>query len=154
MTIEGKTLFVAWMVGLAHIACGFGVLNSPAALQVTALASLHYISSYLSLSSTVIGWGLLLAGVMAVIGSMTTSNLPRSVHLVLFAPQQFLLLLMVWTITEAILVGRYPDGYIPPDGGWFVQTDQIFALILGTSHSAWLAAYLYVGGVRGGNVSS
>jgi hypothetical protein len=149
MNVEDKTLFVAWLVGLAHIGAAIGVLNAPGALQVTALASLHDIGNYLSLSSDAIGWGLFVAGVMAVAGSMTTRALPRVAHLILFAPQQILLLLMIWTITEAVIVGRYPDGHVPLGGGFFTATDQMFAWVLGVSHSLFLAAYLYLGGARG-----
>jgi hypothetical protein len=148
MNVEDKTLFVAWLVGVAHIVCGVGVLAAPGAILVTALASLHTIGEWIGLSTWAIGWVLVFAGIMAVYGS-SARFIRRSSHLIMFVPQQALLLLMIWSITEAILTGRYPDGYSPPDGGYFVSTDQAFAWILGVSHSLFLAAYLYGSGRSG-----
>jgi len=148
VNVEDKTLFVAWLVGIAHIVCGVGVLAAPGALEVTALASLHDIAEIVGISTWPIGWFLVVAGAMATYGA-TSRFMSRGSHLLWFSLQQFLLLLMIWSITEAIITGRYPDGYIPPDGGYFVSTDQAFAWILGVSHSLFLAAYLYGGGRSG-----
>jgi hypothetical protein len=150
VSLQDKTLFVAWLVGIAHIVCGAGVLAAPGAIEVTALASLHDVGAWLGLSPWPLGWFLVIAGVLAVYGS-TSRIMHRSAHFAIFIPQQFLLVLMIWSITVALVTGRYPDGYIPPDGGYFISTDQAFAWILGVSHSLFLAAYLYGGGRSGSN---
>jgi hypothetical protein len=75
--------------------------------------------------------------------------LPRKVHALLFLPQQVLLLATIWTITIALIEGKYPDGYIPQGGAWFILTDQIWTWLMAVSHSIWLAAFLYGGTVSG-----
>jgi hypothetical protein len=150
-TLETKTLFVGLLVGLAHIISGIAVMADTAALNVTPLASLHSLAEWLGYDKGgFVGATLLLAGLMAVVGGNLKAATPKIVHGVLFLPQQTLLMLQIWTITVALVEGRYPDGYIPLGGAWFIVTDQIWAFVLATSHSIWLAAFLY-GDRRGTN---
>jgi hypothetical protein len=148
-TLETKTLLVAFLVGLAHIGCGIAVLIEPVSLTVTALAGLDRLCQWFDLSHRAAGCVLLLAGISAVVGArFPISNRAR---IILFIPQQALLLMMIWTISVALVTGVYPDGYSPRGGGWFIESDQIWAWILAVSHSAWLAAYLYGEGARRGH---
>jgi hypothetical protein len=150
--IETKILFVGLLVGLAHILSGIAVLVTPLALSVTPLAGLDHFADYMGytkggfVAATLIG-----AGLMAVVGS-NIRYMPRLWHSVLFFPQQALLILQIYTITIALIEGKFPDGYIPQGGAFFIMADQIWAFLLAASHSIWLAAFLYGGRSRSGSV--
>lgn len=147
MTVESKTLFIATLVGLAHIVCGIAVIVSPEALNVTPLATLVHIAEHLNyIKGGFVGAVMFMAGVMAVMGGSLHLAFPRPVHMALFFPQQLLLLLQLYSITVALITGVYPDGYIPQGGAFFILSDQIWAFILACTHSVWLAAMLYFGG--------
>lgn len=142
--IETKILFVGLLVGLAHLVAGIAVLVEPSALHVTPLAGLVN-------TARLVGWGygegqvgtiLIIAGLMAIIGG-SDKGASRVLQVVLFLPQQLLLLLQIWTISVALIHGTYPDGYAPQGGAWFILADQIWAFVLAVSHSIWLAAFLY-----------
>lgn len=72
----------------------------------------------------------------------------RRIRAFLFAPQELLLLIQIWSISVALISGHYPDGYVPLGGAWFILADQVWAWVLAVSHSAWLAAFMYGGAVR------
>ena len=148
VSLETKTLFVGLLVGIAHFISGIAVLASPDAINVTPLAALHHLSLWLGYTSGFVAAVLLLAGFMAIVGSRLQAA-PKSVHGILFIPQQVLLLLQIYTITVALITGVYPDGYIPQGGAWFILSDQIWAWVLAVSHSIWLAAFLYGGRISG-----
>jgi hypothetical protein len=146
--IEVKILFAGLLVGIAHIVSGVAVLVTVDALSVTPLASLVHLADLLGYTQGRFVSAVLVAtGVMAVVGSQLNVALPRRVHALMFLPQQVLLMLTIWTITLALIEGKYPDGYIPQGGAWFILTDQIWTWLLAVSHSIWLAAFLY-GGVN------
>ena len=149
MPVETKTLFVGLLVGLAHIASGIAVLVSPAALNVTPLGELEDIAHLLGAGHGFAGAILVGAGLMAVIGGSRGVHAPRLVRAVLFTPQQVLLLLQLWSISEALILAHYPDGYAPQGGAWFILADQSWAWMLAVSHSVWLAAFIYGGAARG-----
>lgn len=147
MTVESKTLFIAMLVGLAHMICGIAVIAHPSALNVTPLAALVSISKILgSTGGGLVGAVMFMAGVMAVIGGNLKLAFHRPAHVALFFPQQALLLLQIYSITVALITGVYPDGYTPQGGAFFILSDQIWAFILACTHSVWLAAMLYFGG--------
>jgi hypothetical protein len=146
--LERKTLFVALLVGLAHLVSGIAVLYQPSALNVTPLASLHDLSQAIGYSGGFAGAFLVGAGLMAIIGSGMRA-MPRGLHGALFLPQQALLLLQIWTITWALIEGKYPDGYIPVGGSFFILADQAWAWALASAHSVFLAAFIGGGWVRG-----
>lgn len=143
MSLNAKILFVAMLVGLAHIVSGIAVFIAPSALTVTPLASLHHFALSMGYTGGFVGTTLIAAGAMALIGANLNIALPRTVHTLLFAPQQTLLLLQIYTISMALIEGHYPDGYTPAGGAWFILADQIWAWILAVSHSLWLAGFLY-----------
>jgi hypothetical protein len=147
--IETKILFVGLLVGIAHIISGVAVMITPEALGVTALASLVHLAEWLEYTNGFVAAVLIGTGIMAVIGAQLNLALPRKVHALLFLPQQVLLLATIWTITIALIEGKYPDGYIPQGGAWFILTDQIWTWLMAVSHSIWLAAFLYGGTVSG-----
>lgn len=147
--LEVKTLFIALLVGVAHVVSGVVVFVMPGAALVAPVAPLVDITAFFGIyGSGIVGLVLFVAGVMAIIGS--TFSFARHVHVSLFVPQQILLLLQIYSISWALIEGRYPDGYVPTDGAWFIISDQIWAWILAVSHSIWLAAFIY-GGARGGD---
>lgn len=136
-----QTLAVATLVGIAHIICGLTAIWQPGTLNVTQLAGFNnfVIASGLPLNAG--GWILLFVGALAVVASYGRFAL----HVTLLLPQQFLLCLQIWSISQVLITGVYPDGYIPVGGPWFILTDQIWAWLLIVSHSAWLAAFIYQG---------
>jgi hypothetical protein len=144
--IPTKTLFVGLLVGLAHITSGIAVLVNPAALNVTPLALLVSGADLLGYTNGgLAGMLLLTAGVMAVIGSSRGIHATRLTRALLFSPQEFLLVLQIVSISLALVSGKYPDGYEPVGGTWFIAADQSWAWILAVSHSVWLAAFIYGG---------
>jgi hypothetical protein len=147
--LEAKTLFIAMLVGVAHIVSGISVLVSPSVWSVTPLSALPYIVSLAGYGQGMAGTILIGAGLMAVIGSNLSLAMPRTTHGFLFIPQEILLLLQLWAIVMAMMAGQYPDGYLPTGGSWFILTDQIWAFILAVTHSLWLAAFLYGSNDRG-----
>lgn len=138
-----KTYFVGLLVGIAHVALGLCVLANPLALDVTALAALHDLIVWFHISPMWCAGVLLFAGIAAVLGASDWLWFTHKTRLWLFAPQQFLLLTQLWSIGAALVAGRYPDGYMPIGGAWFILGDQIQAWILAVSHSVWMAAILY-----------
>jgi hypothetical protein len=148
--LEAKTLFVATLVGIAHIISGVAVLMTADAVNVTPLATLHLVANRFGYTNGFAGAVLILAGMMAVIGGNLRYDFHRWFYGTLFLPQQVLLVLQVVSICTALGVGKYPDGYIPVGGAWFILTDQIWAWVLAVCHSIWLAAFIYgKGTVRG-----
>jgi hypothetical protein len=147
LELETKTLFVGLLVGLAHIASGIAVLVVPQALLVTPLEAIRSVQLYLGFQHGFSGAILVFVGVMAVIAANKSTTMKT--RLVLFAPQQTLLILQIVAISYALVYGQYPDGYKPVGGAWFILADQIWAFLLAVSHSIWLAALLYGGGGRG-----
>ena len=126
--IETKTLFVALLVGLAHIASGVAVLIDPASLNVTPLELLARSADLLGYSKGgFAGFLLLTAGVMAVIGSSQGVHASRSARALMFALQEALLILQIASISLALVTGQYPDGYTPIGGRWFIAADQSWA---------------------------
>lgn len=126
--IETKTLFVALLVGLAHIASGVAVLIDPASLNVTPLELLARGADLLGYTKGAFAGALLLtAGILAVIGGSRGVHATRLARAVMFAPQQFLLALQIASISIALITGKYPDGYEPDGGRWFIAADQSWA---------------------------
>jgi len=144
VTVESKTLFVGLLVGLAHMASGVAVMVSPPAGKVVALASLHdIVVGWFGFGVPFLGLVLIGAGLLAVIGasqSLATMGLAR---IMLFVPQEILLLLQIWSISTSLAFGVYPDGYSPIGSAWFILADQVWAWVLSISHSLWLAALIY-----------
>ena len=148
--LEIKTLLIALLVGIAHLVSGILVFVHPTAALATPTAMLTAIANSLDMFGTgAIGLVLIVAGAMAIIGS--TFSFARHVHVTLFVPQEILLLLQLYSISVSLIVGQYPDGYVPPDGAWFILTDQIWAFILAVSHSVWLSVFIFGGARRGEN---
>lgn len=143
--VETKTLFVGLLVGLAHVVSGLAVLVTPVAVSVTPLAAFHWMMHFFGAPQLMAGGILLAAGFMAVLGANQGVGASRNSRAVLFLPQQILLMCQLITIAWALLVGEYPDGYVPRGGAWFILADQIWAWILAVSHSIWLAAFVYGG---------
>jgi hypothetical protein len=147
--LEVKTLFIALLVGVAHLVSGILVFHKPEAAFAAPTAMLQVIAEWLGIfGSGAVGATLIVAGALAIIGS--TASFSRRVHVWLFIPQEALLLLQLYSISMALIMGAYPDGYIPPEGAWFILTDQIWAFIFAVSHSLWLAVFIF-GGARGGD---
>lgn len=143
--LEVKVLFIAMLVGIAHVVAGMSVFMDPAALLSTALSTLYHASQVFDIPSYFFGAILVAAGAMAIIASSTSFTAHKAVHVTLLMPQQLLLLLQLFAISIALGTGRYPDGYIPIGGAWFVLCDQIWAWILAVTHSVWLLSFIYKG---------
>jgi hypothetical protein len=136
-----KTLAVTTLVGVAHIVCGVAVLAQPLALDVTPLSTLEHLVTH--------AWeaGVLLVGVGVLAILARGMELKTCVFMLL--PQQVLLLFQLWSISEVLITGTYPDGYAPVGGAWFTLADQSWTWLLTIAHTAYLAGLIYRG-VRGG----
>ena len=140
---ESKTLFVGLLVGLAHIASGFAVFVNHGAAKVVALAGLNEVMGWLGFGVPAVGLVLVGAGLLGVIGAGSVFAAAGIGRVLLFVPQEILLLLQIWSISWCLTSGQYPDGYIPTGAAWFILADQVWAWVLSISHSLWLAALLY-----------
>src|SRR5689334_17350768 len=133
-----RALLIALLTGMAHIVCGVCVLAEPGALSVTPLASFNWFVGFSPYPHLIAGWSLLIAGTAAVFAfmiSQTRTTLP----LVLLAPQQVLLCLMLLSIGYAVVEGYYPDLYHPKGGALFILPDQIWAWLYAVPHSLFVA---------------
>ena len=150
VTIETKILFVAMLVGLAHIASGAAVLVDPASLNVTPLEILARLARGAGYTKgDLAGLVLLTAGILATIGASRGVHATRRARIALFALQEALLILQIVSIMIALITGVYPDGYAPAGGRWFIAADQSWAWVLAVSHSVFLAAFIYGGEAHG-----
>lgn len=141
-----KTIFVAFLVGVVHLVAGIGVLIQPTALLVTPFASLVQITVWLGTPTQAAGTVMVLAGAMAIFAASRWRALNGWQAILMFLPQQLLLMLQLMSITMALVEGHYPDGYVPAGGAWFILTDQMWAWVLAISHSLWLAVALVLHG--------
>lgn len=148
MPLETKVLFIALLVGLAHIAAGAAAIVSPGALLATPLACFDYLIRWFHVPYWYGGLALCGAGAMAVL-TASTGLAHKAIRTIFLLPQQVLLFLQLISISYALALGRYPDGYAPVGGAWFILSDQIWAWILAISHSVWLSVFIYRG-VSGG----
>jgi hypothetical protein len=142
--VEDRTLAITTLVGIAHIICGIAVLVQPLALDVTPLSTLEHITRDARDA------GLLLIGVGAL--AIMARGLKLKHCVLMLMPQQILLLFQLWSISEVLITGTYPDGYKPVGGAWFTLADQSWTWLLTISHTAYLAG-LIIRGVRGGGSS-
>jgi hypothetical protein len=132
-----KTLAVTTLVGIAHIVCGLIVLYLPGAIEVTQLNGIYDLTG----SARSGAYLLILAGVLAIMAR----SFGFVTCVVLLVPQQFLLVLQIWSISVVLATGVYPDGYAPVGGAWFILTDQIWPWLLTISHSVWLTIFISQG---------
>ena len=66
---------------------------------------------------------------------MRLGKLSIPVGLWLTIPQQAALMLSAFTAIRAMIVGAYPDGYVPDGGFWFIQPDQAWTAISMGAHT-------------------
>lgn len=143
---EVKTLFVGLLVGIGHLISGLATFVQPAVLHTTPLAALHRI---VGSDDVVVALSLIFAGLLAILASNRSIGMPPLVRALLFLPQEALMLLQILSITMALVMGKYPDGYVPVGGAWFILTDQVWAWVLAVSHSLWLGAFCWTGVISG-----
>jgi hypothetical protein len=60
----------------------------------------------------------------------------RSFFMAMVAPQQALLLSHLVSVMFAVITGRYPDGYAPAGGSFFIFADQSWLLMIVIFHTA------------------
>lgn len=60
------------------------------------------------------------------------------VGFMLMMPQQFLILLSLWTVGVAVARATYANGYAPPEGWRFIAADQIFFATCSILHTVAL----------------
>jgi hypothetical protein len=139
-----RTLAVTTLVGIAHILCGIAVLAQPLALDVTPLSTLEHIVARPRDA------GLLLLGVGIL--AIFARGMSLKTCVLMLLPQQVLLLFQLWSISEVLVTGTYPDGYAPIGGAWFTLADQAWTWLLTVAHTAYLLG-LIIRGVRGNATS-
>ena len=132
LPMELRSFSVAVAVALAHTATAvLIVIGGLPTLSVTPLA----------LTSEIIGNQYILAAVLvfssacAVVPFISARRLSRTAFSLLLAPQQLLLLLHFTAVIVAVVLGQYPDGYVPKGGGYFIAADQIWILTIVFFHS-------------------
>jgi hypothetical protein len=119
-------LHVTLLIALVHIVSGLAIMCEPSAVLVSSMASLKGIRWPGAL--------LLMIGVCALIG--VRNSFPLEIRLGLIAPQQFVLVLQIISISRALAAGQFPDGYVPAGEAWFILVDQLPTWALGASHTA------------------
>lgn len=127
--LPARTLFIATIIGIAHVVCGIAVIWAPTALYSTPLAFLTTLTGH----TVYIGPGLIAVGLFAILGG---SKYPGAKwQLIFISPQQLVLALQILSISIALVTGVYPDGYRPSGGAWFIIADQIWAWLFAVIHT-------------------
>jgi hypothetical protein len=122
------------VIGAAHVFGGVAVIGAPEAAKVSALAG----PMVTGLSEGWLAVTLVSVGVAAITSRVSTvSNRTR---LALTVPQQAVLLIQLYGVVVAILLGGYPDGYVPVPGNWaasawFIFGDQAALIAMCLSHT-------------------
>lgn len=116
-------------IGAAMVTQGVCILNAPSAKLVSQLAWWSWALSFVSPSSELCGWLLIAFGAMAIIAG-NASILEAPTRLWLLVPQQVVLVFVALSIADAILDGKFPDGYVPVGGSSFILADQPIAWII------------------------
>lgn len=142
-------IVAAFIIGMAHIVCGWLVGTEPAVARVTPLHLLGRLCEPLQPGGTEMALSavLLSVGVAAVIGVFVSATSPWRFWLLV--PQQGVLGLQLISINLAVWNGIYPDGYMPAGGWRFILGDQIWALGLSSAYviiAIWLMARRHGGG--------
>ena len=124
---------------LIHLAGG-ALLYSGASGRVTWTAGLD--SAFVTLlgptGTPVLGAALIAAGGLALLGIAWKRWSDW-----LTAPQFFFYLAAALGVAAAIAAGRYPDGYVPDGGGYFIAMDQLMTLGIALGHTQEFAARLF-----------
>ena len=74
--------------------------------------------------------GIFIGTALLAIAPFLVRSPSRALFMICVAPQQFLLLLHFASATTTVLIGQYPDGYIPEGGMYFIFVDQIWLLMI------------------------
>lgn len=122
---------------------GTAAFFAPESLFATPLATFGHLCLWLGLPTEIAGGVLIGAGLAALMAASSSFITTHTTNLVLLAPQQFLLCAQLVSISFALATGRYPDGYAPSGGAWFILSDQIWAWILALTHSVYLATMVW-----------
>lgn len=116
-------------IGAAMVTQGVCILNAPSAKLVSQLACLSWALSFVSPSSDLCAWSLITFGVMAIVAG-NASMLDTEIRLWLLLPQQIVLGFIALSIADAIIDGKFPDGYVPVGGSSFILADQPIAWVI------------------------
>lgn len=117
---------------LVHLIGGMLVLSSADLVNVTWTAAFHVLSGRMfeEYGNYVLGGIFLGAGGMAMLSFAVQKGKD-----VLIIPQFILFAASGLTVVYSALLGRYPDGYVPKGGGWFILLDQLPMLFFAVGHT-------------------
>lgn len=130
LSLETKNPFdltllpVALLVAIAHTVTGMVIIIAGvnALLYTTPLSTISLVFEY---DAPTISGALIFAGTLAIV-PFFLPNMGKMLIVSLLMPQQVLLVMHLISIIMAIMLGHYPDGYVPKSGGWFISVDQIW----------------------------
>jgi hypothetical protein len=122
------------VIGAAHVIGGVAVIAAPEAAKVSGMAGPMMTGMPAGLLAII----LVSVGVAAVASRL--SAVGKSAKLLLTIPQQAVLLIQFYGVVVAVLMGGYPDGYIPVPGNWlasawFIIADQSALIVMCLSHT-------------------
>jgi hypothetical protein len=122
------------VIGAAHVIGGVAVIAAPEAAKVSGMAG----PMMTGIGPYPLAIILVVVGVLAIWSRVSTLS-PKA-KLALTIPQQAVLLIQLYGVIVAILMGGYPDGYIPVPGNWwasawFIAGDQAALIAMCFSHT-------------------
>jgi hypothetical protein len=122
--------WIIWLVIILHGVWGIIGLSSNTQLFTTTFYALLQLTGFSQSYTSLI---LLGGSVLATVSLLRFQKKRREVGLFLVLPQQFLLLISMGGVIEAVLLGTYANGVIEPRV--FIFADQVPILLLGCFHS-------------------
>jgi hypothetical protein len=129
----GSVLYLATLLGAAHVMAGVCILQAPSAGQVSAYNELREI-----VAPPALAWLLIMVGAAAVVAGGVAFD--TRLRLAMLVPQELVLVLIAISIGSAVVEGKYPDGYLPIGGSWFILADHNIAWIVCIMHGVEFAS--------------
>ena len=138
--------FQVWLFlapAAVHLTWSLAVLQAEQPLITTGLADIYKIMHYNRLA---VGLSLLLFALMA-IGSVFCHRSHPRLSFTLLLPQQFLMLMSLFTATECMILGRFANGVVL--GSDFIIADQCHQAFVPFAHTCLIFhVYLWDGWKR------
>lgn len=134
---------IVLIIALKHLISGTIILFDSLAINVATTAYLLQTLTFFGLDGEgyiFVGILLVLSGALALIALWIYDDRRNYRTIVLLVlPQQFIVIFQFISISETILMGRYPDGYIPAGNPHlFIAVDHIGSWLLAISHGIWV----------------
>ena len=121
-----NTFSVAIGVAVVHFLSGIALLVNNGGLRTTPL---FFLATFFHYNAIPVA-GIFIGTALLAIAPFLVRSPSRALFMICAARQQFLLLLHFASATTTVLIGQYPDGYIPEGGMYFIFVDQIWLLMI------------------------